>query len=266
MYKINFYTVSPGSEKTEFIQDLFKPEKHINFGGNFHNFSDTTKFAKHDTSQKPSLILINDYSFNKNDVLNLVNENGLLEEYKKILYTASTDRNYINRLCNSKINGILHKQDTHLFGKYNRTLPAVKQGKEKLIQIINLVNDGCTFYDSKITSLLPKRYAWARNDANDKLIPQITEETLSWQLKETSEKILQEWILLMRWLSTREKEILLLIARGRQNKEMAIELNISVGTVEQHKNHIIQKLRLKSTIELIIFSVRMETIIKKLVN
>ena len=185
-----------------------------------------------------------------------------LEEFKKILYTDSTDRNYINRLRNSQINGILHKQDTSPFGKYNSTLPSVKQGKEKLIKIIKLVSEGCTFYDGKITSLLPKRYAWARNDANDKPSNPVTEEVLYWQLKENAEKVLQETIQLIKRLTMREKEILLQISEGRSNKEIAGYLNIFVGTVEQHKAHILKKLSLKSTTDLLIFAVRNEIILK----
>jgi two-component system, NarL family, response regulator NreC len=45
-------------------------------------------------------------------------------------------------------------------------------------------------------------------------------------------------------LSTREKEILQLLASGKNNREIADLLYISVATVETHRNNIFQKLHL----------------------
>ena len=52
-------------------------------------------------------------------------------------------------------------------------------------------------------------------------------------------------------LSSREKEVLKLIARGKSNKEIADTLFISVRTVESHRANIMAKLHLKSTAELV---------------
>ena len=57
-------------------------------------------------------------------------------------------------------------------------------------------------------------------------------------------------------LSTREREILQLIAEGKSNKEIAALLNISLYTVETHRTHILQKLNLHSVPELILYAVR----------
>ena len=57
-------------------------------------------------------------------------------------------------------------------------------------------------------------------------------------------------------LSTREIEILKLFAEGFINKEISDKLDISIRTVETHKNHIMKKLELKSTVELIKFAIR----------
>ncbi len=57
-------------------------------------------------------------------------------------------------------------------------------------------------------------------------------------------------------LSKRELEILKLFAEGKSNKEIANILFISNRTVESHKNHIMQKLGLASTVELIKFAIR----------
>jgi len=57
-------------------------------------------------------------------------------------------------------------------------------------------------------------------------------------------------------LSKREMEILKLFAEGKSNREIADDLYISCRTVESHKNHIMQKLELKSTVELIKFALK----------
>ncbi|MEI6172295.1 MAG: response regulator transcription factor [Bacteroidota bacterium] len=57
-------------------------------------------------------------------------------------------------------------------------------------------------------------------------------------------------------LTTREIEILKLFAEGYINKEISDKLDISIRTVETHKNHIMKKLELKSTVELIKYVIK----------
>ncbi len=57
-------------------------------------------------------------------------------------------------------------------------------------------------------------------------------------------------------LSEREREIFQLVAEGRSNKEVADLLSISVATVETHRAHILQKLDVHSTAELVLYAVR----------
>ncbi len=61
-------------------------------------------------------------------------------------------------------------------------------------------------------------------------------------------------------LTKREKEILKLIADGLSYKEIGEKLFISVRTVETHKNNMLQKLDLKSTIDLVKFAIKNELI------
>jgi len=61
-------------------------------------------------------------------------------------------------------------------------------------------------------------------------------------------------------LTKREREILKLIADGLSYKEIGNELFISVRTVETHKNNILQKLELKSTIDLVKFAIKNDLI------
>ena len=57
-------------------------------------------------------------------------------------------------------------------------------------------------------------------------------------------------------LSEREREILQLVAEGHSSKSVAELLSISPATVETHRAHILQKLDVHSTAELVLFAVR----------
>lgn len=57
-------------------------------------------------------------------------------------------------------------------------------------------------------------------------------------------------------LSKRELEILRLIAQGKMNKEIARDLFISARTVESHRTHIMEKLRIDNLVDLVKFAVQ----------
>jgi DNA-binding NarL/FixJ family response regulator len=57
-------------------------------------------------------------------------------------------------------------------------------------------------------------------------------------------------------LTTREREILQLFAEGKNNKDVANILNLSLYTVETHRSNIFQKLNLHSAAELILYAIR----------
>lgn len=59
-------------------------------------------------------------------------------------------------------------------------------------------------------------------------------------------------------LSTREKDVLFLIADGKTGKEIAELLHISVGTVSDHRKHVCEKIGLHSTCQLVACSVRIK--------
>jgi DNA-binding NarL/FixJ family response regulator len=57
-------------------------------------------------------------------------------------------------------------------------------------------------------------------------------------------------------LSKREIEVLRMLAEGYPNTEIAETLFISIRTVESHKSHIMQKLEIHTTVELVKFAIR----------
>ena len=61
-------------------------------------------------------------------------------------------------------------------------------------------------------------------------------------------------------LTDREKEVLQLLAGGKSNKEVATLLDLSLYTVETHRAHLMQKLNLHNTAEIVLYAVRKKII------
>ena len=78
--------------------------------------------------------------------------------------------------------------------------------------------------------------------------PSVSEAVLSDYRKHVSDPI--------DLLTSREREVLQLIAEGKTNKEIAAHLNLSVYTVDAHRGRIMEKLNLHSTGEIVRFAMR----------
>jgi DNA-binding NarL/FixJ family response regulator len=57
-------------------------------------------------------------------------------------------------------------------------------------------------------------------------------------------------------LTDREREVLQLIAEGKTNKEIATLLSVSINTIETHRKHVMEKLDLHNTADIVRFAVR----------
>ena len=57
-------------------------------------------------------------------------------------------------------------------------------------------------------------------------------------------------------LTTREREVLRLVARGMNNRDIARELYISENTVKNHVRNILEKLQLHSRMEAVMYAMR----------
>ena len=62
-------------------------------------------------------------------------------------------------------------------------------------------------------------------------------------------------IIKLNTLTTREKEILHLIAKVKTDKEIADKLFISIRTAKKHRNNMITKIGVNNTVELVAFAV-----------
>ncbi|MEI6766701.1 MAG: response regulator transcription factor [Bacteroidota bacterium] len=104
--------------------------------------------------------------------------------------------------------------------------------RRELVEAIETISRGEEFFSDSISSIILKSYITKAKSTDQ-------------QAEKTEEK-----------LTNREIEILKLFASSLSNQEIADKLFISVRTVESHKNHIMQKLELKSTVDLIKFAIR----------
>lgn len=103
--------------------------------------------------------------------------------------------------------------------------------RKELVTAIETVYQNREYFSSSISKTLIERYA---------------QNSLHQNPEKDSENA----------LTPRETEILKLTASGLTNAEIADRLFISKRTVESHKNHIMNKLGLKTPAELIVYAIR----------
>ncbi len=85
------------------------------------------------------------------------------------------------------------------------------------------------------------------------LSPLVSKKVVDEYIQKTKDDIKQDRY---EKLTTREREVLQLIAEGKANKEIADLLYLSVKTVETHKAHIMEKLNLHTTTDLIKYALQ----------
>jgi two-component system, NarL family, response regulator NreC len=99
---------------------------------------------------------------------------------------------------------------------------------QDLIKAVNAVSNGGSYFSPAVSKLLLDGYLHDGTEPPDEL----------------------------QVLSDREREVLQLIAEGKSNKEAAQLLNVAVSTIESHRKHIMEKLNLHNTAEMVRFAVR----------
>jgi DNA-binding NarL/FixJ family response regulator len=105
-------------------------------------------------------------------------------------------------------------------------LPKDIAGKE-LIEAIYEVNQGREYFNKNISSIIMRSLMGNKSDINKQA-----------------------------GLTNRETEVLRFVANGLMNKEVAHQLQISVRTVDCHKNNIMNKLKLNTTAELVKYAIK----------
>ena len=135
---------------------------------------------------------------------------------KIILISMEVSKDYISAGIKSGVDGYLHKDSE----------------KVTLIDAIRMVYQGGRYFNEAITSLVFEDFYKHEKTGKAK-----------------EKKISQD-------LTKREHEILELVAEGKSNREVGETLFISVKTVETHKTHILEKLGLRNTAELVKYAIK----------
>jgi two-component system response regulator NreC len=104
--------------------------------------------------------------------------------------------------------------------------------RNSLLEAIYTLRNGHDYYSESITHLLLNRYISSLKD------DELDQHAGLYNL------------------SSRQIEILKLWGESYTNQEIADRFFISVRTVESHKNHIMQKLNLKSTVDMVKFAIK----------
>ena len=104
--------------------------------------------------------------------------------------------------------------------------------RNDIMEAVFTLRNGHDYYSKSITQLILNRYISTLKKVDLILDPKIAS------------------------LSAREIEILKLWGESFSNQEIAGRFFISVRTVESHKNHIMQKLNLKSTVDMVKYAIK----------
>ena len=129
----------------------------------------------------------------------------------------------------------MHTSEEFIFNAINsgaRGYLPKNTSRKELIEAIYAIHRGEEYFAESISNVILKSYIKkAKSDTPD---------------SESKESL----------LSKREIEVLRLFAEGSTNQEIADKLFISIRTVESHKNHIMARLELKTTVDLVKFAIR----------
>jgi DNA-binding NarL/FixJ family response regulator len=133
-----------------------------------------------------------------------------------LILSMYTEEDFILKAIEAGIKGYLPKNTT----------------REELLKAIRAIYCGKEYYSELISQIILKSYI---STAQKKNLPEEKD---------------------IKCLSSREIEILKLIVEGLNNQEIADKLFISIRTVESHKSHIMQKLDLKTTVDMVKFAIK----------
>jgi len=151
-------------------------------------------------------------------VINLIDR--LRDKYSKLqilILSSEQNQEYILKSIKSGARGFLAKDSD----------------KTDLLEAIYTVRAGHDYYSKSITQLLLNQY-----------ISGLQTGVETFEHKDIS------------CLSARELEVLKLWGDSCTNSEISEKLFISIRTVESHKNHIMQKLNMKTAVDLVKFAIK----------
>ncbi|MBN1599370.1 MAG: response regulator transcription factor [Bacteroidales bacterium] len=163
-----------------------------------------------------NVLLVNVHNVNTSFLNLMIQINISFPRVKTLILSVHDDEEVVLKIIKTGANGFLAKESE----------------RNELIEAIYTLRNGHDYYSESITHLLLKRY-----------ISKIQNEQ-------------SDGVANLKNLSSREIEIIELWGNSHTNREIADKLFISVRTVESHKNHIMQKLNLKTAVDLVKFAIK----------
>jgi two-component system response regulator NreC len=177
---------------------------------------DKAKLSETLKTNTTNILIINIHELST-AIINLISQLSLSNSKTKILvFSMSNSEEMILKIIKAGAKGYLTKE----------------ADKNELIEAIYTLRNGYDYFSKSITHLLINKYITRIKSKEE---PQKTD---------------------VENLSARQVEILKLWGENYTNKEIADKLFISLRTVETHKNHIMQKLNLKTTVDMVKFAIR----------
>lgn len=162
------------------------------------------------------ILLLNIHVFNAQVLNTLLHLNISFPKTKSLVISVHNEEDIILKSIKAGAKGFLAR-DTD---------------RNELIEAIYTLRNGHDYYSTSITHILLNKYiTHLQSEGNENV----------YNIKS---------------LSSREIEIIRLWGASYSNKEIADKLFISVRTVESHKNHIMQKLNLKTAVDLVKFAIK----------
>ncbi len=166
---------------------------------------------------QPNIILYLAVIGNAEDLLQIKSFNRNFERTKILVISFLLEEHFILQMIKAGAKGILSKETT----------------TNELVEAIITLRSGYDYYGKSITQSLLNSY-----------------------LKKANTKENEAFNKQLRTLSEREMEVLKLFAESFTNQEIADKLFISIRTVESHKNNIMRKINLRTTVDLVKFAIR----------
>jgi len=179
-------------------------------------FTSITDFLKASRTVTMNVLIINIYKAHIEEIELIKKISNEMSRIRVLVISMEMQESVIYESIRVGAKGYLTKQDS---------------GSEILMAIYSL-RGGYDYYNKSISDILLNKYirSMENNETGKTLIPGN--------------------------LSKREIEIIRFWGDGLTNKEMADKLFVSTRTIESHKNHIMQKLNFKTSIDLLKFAIR----------
>ena len=178
--------------------------------------SDAQQLAEEVRNLHLNILLFNIYSPNFEEMRFISQINTQCPKTKILVMSQSDDEDLILKTIKAGAKGFLDSN----------------AGRNELFEAIYTLRGGYDFYSDSITHMLLGKYL--KKIKNKEMIEEPGVEALS----------------------QRQIEIIKMWGNNMSNKEFADKLFISVRTVESHKNHIMQRLNLKTSIDMIKFGIK----------